>query len=130
MKKSKKGSGKKTTRKLIYIVVVFALLLLISLGLLLYSVFGFGRKPKTSEGWENRYFTLEGLKKYNGTDPRKPIYMGYEGKVYNVSTGAGFYSAGKTYNYLTGRDATTELNEVGVGEIIVRKYPVVGIVKN
>ncbi|KKQ25363.1 MAG: hypothetical protein US39_C0008G0026 [Microgenomates group bacterium GW2011_GWC1_37_12b] len=56
--------------------------------------------------------------------------MGYEGKVYDVSAGAGFYAAGKTYNYLTGRDATAELNEVGVGEIIIRKYPVIGKIKN
>lgn len=74
----------------------------------------------------DQVFTLDELKKYNGQDPNKPIYMGYEGKVYDVSSGRNFYGAGQGYNYLTGRDATAELNEVGVGEIIVRKYPVIG----
>lgn len=117
-------------KRMIYTLGGIAFVLITVFAIIAYTVLGLGKKPATSEGWENRYFTLEDLKKYNDTDPKKPIYMGYEGMVYDVSAGAGFYSAGKTYNYLTGRDATAELNEVGVGEIIVRKYPVVGIIKN
>lgn len=128
MEKGKTFSENKY-KNIIIVIAGISFLLVLLLGAFLRFGLGFGKKPLTSEGWENRYFSAEDLKKYNGANPKEPIYMGYEGKVYDVSTGAGFYAAGKTYNYLTGRDATAELNEVGVGEIIVRKYPVIGKIK-
>lgn len=72
----------------------------------------------------------EELLKYNGFDPDLPIYMGYEGKIYDVTSGKNYYGKGATYNYLVGKDSTKELNEVGVGEIIVRKYPAIGKLKD
>lgn len=78
---------------------------------------------------ELKYFTVDELKKFDGSDPTVPIYMGYERKVYDVTAGKNFYQKGATYNYLVGRDSTKELNEVGVGEIIIRKYPVIGVLK-
>lgn len=128
MQKNNKKFSKKSTRKALLTFFVFIVILFVS-GLFLKY-----RESLISEGLENnqratnpnRVFTLEELKKYNGSDPNRPIYIGYEGKVYDVTSGRNFYGAGQTYNYLTGRDATAELNEVGVGEIIVRKYPVVG----
>ena len=128
MKKTVKQNKNNTWLKLVYALAFIAIITTVG-----FSLFLKFNKQKTTNlpaaGWENKYFSNEDLSKYNGSDPKKPIYMGYEGKVYDVSAGAGFYAAGKTYNYLTGRDATAELNEVGVGEIIVRKYPVVGKLK-
>lgn len=87
-----------------------------------------GKLTPTTSG-ELKYFSVDELKKYDGSDPAFPIYMGYETKVYDVTAGKNFYQKGATYNYLVGRDSTKELNEVGVGEIIIRKYPVIGILK-
>lgn len=70
-------------------------------------------------------FTSEQLSKYNGTDSTLPIYIGLNGYVYDVSTGVDFYPKGKSYNYLTGRDSSTELNYIG-GKIIEKKYPIIG----
>ena len=65
------------------------------------------------------------LKKYDGSNDLLPIYIGYEGKVYDVSEGKEYYKTGGVYHYLTGKDSTFELNIAG-GAIIKRKYPVVG----
>ena len=74
-------------------------------------------------------FTLKDLKTYDGTDLSKPVYIGYEGYVYDVSSGrADFYNPGKDYHYLAGKDSTIELNIAG-GSIIKRKYKIVGIYK-
>jgi len=74
-------------------------------------------------------FTLDELKKYDGTDPQLPIYLAYEGKVYDLSSGRSFYQSGATYHFLAGKDSTTELNFAG-GGIIKSKYPVVGKLVN
>lgn len=71
-------------------------------------------------------FTLDELKKFNGQDPSLPIYMVYGGLVYDVSSGQKFYGKDTAYNYLTGRDVTEEIDSVGLGDTIKRKYPVVG----
>jgi len=39
----------------------------------------------------NRIFTLKQLLEYNGVDSTKPIYLGCCGKVYDVTSAAGFY---------------------------------------
>jgi len=73
-------------------------------------------------------FTLDQLKKYNGNDDNLPVYLAYQGLVYDVSAGRKFYKKGGSYHYLAGKDSTTELNLVG-GDIIKRKYPVIGKLK-
>lgn len=70
-------------------------------------------------------FSLSELSKYDGTDTSKPIYIGYEGRVYDVSAGRDYYQPGGTYHSLAGKDSTIELNQFG-GDIIKQKYPVVG----
>lgn len=64
------------------------------------------------------------LAKFNGTDSSKPIYVGFEGLVYNVTPGREYYQAGGSYHFLAGKDSTADLNIAG-GEIIKRKYQVV-----
>lgn len=74
-------------------------------------------------------FTLEEIKQFDGSDAEKPIYIVYEGNVYDISSGRDdFYGTGQVYNYLAGKDSTTELNIAG-GSIIKNKYKVIGKIK-
>lgn len=79
----------------------------------------------TSSGKTLRKFTVEELKKYNGTNPELPIYLVLDGNVYDVTKGKEFYIPGGPYHYLAGKDSSFELHIVG-GDIIKRKYPVIG----
>ena len=68
------------------------------------------------------------LKNYNGEDTKKPIYIGLDGYVYDVTSGRKFYEPGGSYHSLAGKDSTNELKIFG-GGIIKRKYPIVAILK-
>eukprot|EP01130_Rhizamoeba_saxonica_P007389 TRINITY_DN298_c0_g1_i1.p1 TRINITY_DN298_c0_g1~~TRINITY_DN298_c0_g1_i1.p1 ORF type:complete len:143 (-),score=41.81 TRINITY_DN298_c0_g1_i1:30-458(-) len=57
---------------------------------------------------ELKDFTLEELKKYNGENGNN-IYIGVNGKVYDVTPAAGFYGPGGSYHLFAGRDATRAL---------------------
>ena len=72
-----------------------------------------------------RQFTSDEIKPFDGTDENKPIYIAYNGLVYDVSAGREFYRLSGPYHYLAGRDSSIELNIAG-GGIIKNKYPVVG----
>lgn len=74
-------------------------------------------------------FTEDSIRQFDGTDENKPVYIAYEGYVYDVSSGRNdFYNVGKDYHYLAGKDSTTDLNIVG-GSIIKKKYKIVGVYK-
>ncbi len=73
-------------------------------------------------------YTLDQIAQFDGTDPNKPIYLVYEGYVYDVSAGREYYDTNGSYHYLAGTDATSELKIFG-GDIIKKKYPIIGIVK-
>ncbi|KAJ9664074.1 hypothetical protein H2201_005314 [Coniosporium apollinis] len=45
------------------------------------------------------------LSVYSGTDPIKPIYVGLNGSIYDVSAGRHFYGPGGSYHFFAGRDA-------------------------
>jgi len=80
---------------------------------------------KTVSQVENlKEISLEELSAFNGNNPSKPIYIGLNGLVYDVSAGKQFYSTGGVYHDLAGRDSSSELNIFG-GAIIKSKYPVV-----
>ncbi len=70
-------------------------------------------------------FTESDLAVFDGTDPEKPIYIGLDGFVYDVSAGRKFYEEGAGYHYLAGKDSSEDLAIAG-GEIIKAKYPIVG----
>lgn len=70
-------------------------------------------------------FSLDELAHYDGTDPSKPIYIGLNGLVYDVSAGRNYYEPNGTYHFLAGKDSSEQLNLIG-GDIIKRKYPVIG----
>ncbi|KAK4496931.1 hypothetical protein PRZ48_011380 [Zasmidium cellare] len=46
------------------------------------------------------------LKAYDGTDPDKPIYLGINGTIFDVSASPAFYGPGGHYHHFVGRDAT------------------------
>jgi len=79
--------------------------------------------PTTTESLP--VFTKESLVQYNGTDPSLPIYIAFEGTVYDVTEGKRFYEPGGAYDFLAGTDGTTMLRIAG-GSTIKAKYPVVG----
>lgn len=70
-------------------------------------------------------YTASELAQYDGSDPNKPIYIGYNGYVYDVTAGKQYYEAGGVYNFLAGKDSSDQLNIIG-GDIIQKKYPIVG----
>lgn len=71
-------------------------------------------------------YSTELLSQYDGTDPSKPILIALDGLVYDVSAGRNsYYAPGKPYHLLVGRDASALLHIAG-GDIIRKKYPVVG----
>lgn len=82
-------------------------------------------KPKRESQYLGNAFTVEELKQYDGTDENKPIYLAYNGDVYDVTPGKDYYNSQGVYHYLAGRDSTTELNFAG-GGIIKVKYKIVG----
>ncbi len=71
-------------------------------------------------------FNQDSIKDFNGTSEYKPIYIAYNGCVYDVTPGKDkFYGVEMEYNYLTGKDSSEELNIAG-GGIIKNKYKVIG----
>lgn len=42
---------------------------------------------------------------YNGEDPSKPIYLGLDGSIYDVSAAPQTYGPGGSYHFFAGRDA-------------------------
>lgn len=65
----------------------------------------------------------------NGENPNKPIYIGLDGYVYDVTAGRDFYKPGGPYHDLAGHDSTDQLKIFG-GGIIKRKYPIVALLKD
>ncbi|KAF2183774.1 hypothetical protein K469DRAFT_689898 [Zopfia rhizophila CBS 207.26] len=51
------------------------------------------------------YLTDEQLRAYDGTDPRKPIYLALNGTIYDVSASPQTYGPGGSYHFFAGRDA-------------------------
>jgi predicted heme/steroid binding protein len=49
--------------------------------------------------------TDEQLKAFDGTDPKKPIYLGLNGSVYDVTASRKTYGPGGSYSFFAGRDA-------------------------
>lgn len=74
-------------------------------------------------------YTAATISSYSGENGKMPILIALDGLVYDVSAGAAdFYAPGESYHYLVGRDSSTLLHVFG-GDIIKKKYPVVGVYK-
>lgn len=111
----------KTIKKLVIILIV---LFLVSFVVFFFYSYQTKRNMKVVVKEDIQTMTLSELSKYDGTDPTKPIYLGLNGYVYDVTEGRKFYETNGTYHYLAGKDSSEELNLIG-GDIIVRKYKVI-----
>jgi len=49
--------------------------------------------------------TEEQLASYDGSDPKKPIYLALNGTIYDVSAGRKTYGPGGSYSFFAGKDA-------------------------
>lgn len=109
---------KKTTiKKIVLVILVIAIYLVVKYLL---------NNKSICKDMDIPLFTTATISEFNGTDPNKPIYLAYEGCVYDVSEGREkFYGPNMEYNYLTGTDATSELHIAG-GGIIKAKYKIIG----
>lgn len=116
--KSRKLKITKTTK--IVMLVAFTLLCVD-----IYIFSKVGQKTVVVDSDLKIFDTIE-LARYNGEDQTLPIYLAYDGYVYDVTAGkADFYGPGQPYHDLVGKDSSALLNMFG-GEIIKQKYEVVG----
>lgn len=53
--------------------------------------------------------TIDELKAYDGSDPKKPLLMAIKGNIYDVSRSRMFYGPGGPYTLFAGRDASRAL---------------------
>ncbi len=98
----------------ISVIIIFCLLIVVG--------FLFFKKP-TLAGSQS--FTPAILTQFDGTDPTKPIYLGLDGLVYDVTTGKEYYDLRGRYHFLAGKDSSDLLHIAGAS-IIKVKYPVIG----
>lgn|GEM_PF-1445238 len=96
------------------------------------TILVFNSKPVQSQNStsqaqsELRKFSKEELKVFDGSQDDQPIYIGLNGKVYDVSKGRDFYKTGAGYHYLAGKDSSADLNIFGAS-LITNKYSVIGL---
>lgn len=70
-------------------------------------------------------FNTKTLSLYNGTNIDLPIYIAFDGLVYDVTPGKKHYEKGAAYDFLSGTDGTKLLRVFG-GDLIKEKYQVIG----
>jgi predicted heme/steroid binding protein len=77
------------------------------------------------EGAE-RKFTIDELKRYDGKDGR-PVYIAYQGKVYDVTDSPLWTSGDHQGLHEAGKDLTAEMSEAPHGEETLANMKVVGV---
>ncbi|MBM4278331.1 MAG: 2-oxoacid:ferredoxin oxidoreductase subunit beta [Deltaproteobacteria bacterium] len=75
-----------------------------------------------------KLFALEELKQFDGTEGR-PIYIGYKGKVYDISASPLFQGEKRMRCHIAGKDLTRDIEIAPHGEELLFKFPVVGRLK-
>ncbi|MDH4227664.1 MAG: cytochrome B5 [Deltaproteobacteria bacterium] len=70
-------------------------------------------------------FNAAELKKYDGSEPGKPIYFAFKGKVYDA-TASPLFIDGMHFEHPAGGDLTDYLDDAPHGEEAVMELPVVG----
>ncbi len=103
-------------KKTSLIIIAVLIILIIAVGIF------FLKKPAFAG---NQSFTPTKLAQFDGSDPAKPIYLGLDGLVYDVTTGKEYYDLQGRYHFLAGKDSSELLHLAGAG-IIKVKYPVIG----
>jgi predicted heme/steroid binding protein len=72
-------------------------------------------------------FTLDELKQFDGQNGR-PIYVAYNGKVYDVSQ-SGLWESGAHFEHIAGKDLTQEFKSAPHGEEVFERVELVGELK-
>lgn len=75
-----------------------------------------------------KLFALEELKQFDGTEGR-PFYIGYKGKVYDISASPLFQGEKRMRCHIAGNDLTRDMEIAPHGEDLIFKFPVVGRMK-
>jgi predicted heme/steroid binding protein len=73
-------------------------------------------------------FTEKELAKYNGKNG-KPAYVAYKGKVFDVSTSFLWKDGEHQVLHEAGKDLTEALQQAPHGEEVLKKFPIVGILR-
>ncbi|MBS7647430.1 MAG: cytochrome b5 domain-containing protein [Candidatus Bathyarchaeia archaeon] len=73
-------------------------------------------------------FTPKELAKYDGKNG-KPAYIAYKGKVYDVSTSFLWKNGKHQALHIAGVDLTEALKQAPHGEDVLKRFPVVGILR-
>lgn len=71
-----------------------------------------------------RTFTKEELRKFDGTGGN-PVYVGYLGKVYDV-TASGLFEEGEHYEHYAGQDLTAAMEDAPHEDEVLEQFPVIG----
>ena len=74
---------------------------------------------------QERKITLTELAENNGKNG-KPAYIGYQGKIYDVSTSAFWMEGDHLGSHEAGKDLTSEMELAPHGEDVVKRLSVVG----
>jgi len=96
-------------------IVALTALTLLCIDIYIFSKIG---KKEVQVESDLKIFDTTELARYSGEDMSLPIYLAYDGYVYDVT--------GQPYHDLVAKDSSTLLNMFG-GEIIKQKYKVVGV---
>ena len=70
-------------------------------------------------------FTEKELNEFDGSDPDKPVYFAYKGKVYDA-TGNALFEEGMHFEHPTGCDLTEYMDEAPHAAEVVEELTVVG----
>lgn len=74
---------------------------------------------------ELKKFTEAELSEFDGTEPDKPIYFAYKGKVYDV-TESSLFIDGMHFEHNSGEDLTDYMEESPHGDEVLHDCKVVG----
>ena len=73
-------------------------------------------------------FTEEELARYNGKN-RLPVYVAYEGKVYDVSDSFHWKDGNHQVLHNAGADLTVAIQQAPHGDDLLKRFPIVGILQ-
>ncbi len=73
----------------------------------------------------DKVFTEDELSEFDGTEPGKPVYFAYKGKVYDV-TESPLFIDGMHFEHYSGTDLTEFMDESPHGDEVLEEFKVVG----
>jgi membrane-associated progesterone receptor component len=65
---------------------------------------------------EARDYTADELRAFNGSDPKLPVLLALEGRVFDVTHGRSFYGKGGPYEMFAGRECAVALAKMSFDE--------------